>query len=231
MSTIKERSLETVSLHGFSNAGVPEKICHLDLHCYKDRQYILRMIVRAEGGKYQIPAELRWIRPMFNVALARQVVLLGIDHPFCYITVRRGLVDSQTDDEWHVDGFSTRTPHVPEQNYIWCSESGTEYSPTEVSFPDDFDPMIHNVNTYLQKFIDPARVRSCEVKTVYCLDPYLLHRRPACTSGTVRTFVRISFVPIEINDINNTQNPLLPREYTRDGVSHRNTLIAYGGNS
>jgi hypothetical protein len=43
----------------------------------------------------------------------------------------------------------------------------------------------------------------------------------------MRTFVRISFVPIEINDINNTKNLLIPRVYSGDGVAYRNRLINY----
>lgn len=39
--------------------------------------------------------------------------------------------------------------------------------------------------------------------------------------------VRLSFVPIEIDDVNNAQNPLLPRSYAHDGVAHRNRLETY----
>ena len=39
--------------------------------------------------------------------------------------------------------------------------------------------------------------------------------------------LRNSFTPIEINDFNNTQNPLIKREYTQDGVEFRNKLLEY----
>jgi len=64
---------------------------------------------------------------------------------------------------------------------------------------------------------------------MYAMDPYMLHRRPPQTEGMVRTFVRISYVPILINDVNNTPNPLLPIECDADGVANRNRLIAYSG--
>jgi len=34
----------------------------------------------------------------------------------------------------------------------------------------------------------------------------------------------VSFTPIEIDDLNNTENHLLPTNYKRDGVKFRNTL-------
>lgn len=225
MSTIKKRSSELVSLNGFRDAGIPEEFGYLELQCPEDRQYILRMVVRVEGKEYLFPPQFDWLRPMFDVSLSNQKAL-GVDHPFCYITVRHGIVNSEADDEWHVDGFSMRIPHVPEQNYVWCSKVGTEYAYTDVYFPTDFDPLVHNVHTFLERFVS-NEIGTCKEKTVYCLDPYLLHRRPARTNGIFRTFVRVSFVPIEIDDFNNTQNPLLPREYNRDGLEYRRTLKTY----
>jgi hypothetical protein len=44
--------------------------------------------------------------------------------------------------------------------------------------------------------------------------------------------VRLSYTPIEIADSNNTPNPLLPTNYTRDGVKDfRDTLVRYGEES
>lgn len=94
-------------------------------------------------------------------------------------------------------------------------------------FPDDFNPRIHNVNDYLSNFVDDEKITTLEDEFVYVMDPYILHRRPSSTFGKLRTFVRITFVPIEINDIRNTQNPLLPREYSEDGVEYRNSLLVY----
>ncbi len=192
-----------------------------------ERQYVLRMPVRVDGGAYRMPPELRWCRTILWQALAHQRTLRR-DHPFCYVTVRHGVVESVTDDEWHVDGFSTRVMHVPEQNYVWCSASPTEWAPMLVEFPADFDPLRHNVNHYLQRHVNPYAVRQLEPRLVYCMDPYVLHRRPPVAAGTPRTFVRVSCVPIEIDDHANTQNPRLPRTYTRSGVEHRNSLETYG---
>lgn len=59
-------------------------------------------------------------------------------------------------------------------------------------------------------------------------DPYIIHKRPTVPEGKVRTFVRVSHVPIEIPDVNNTQNPLMPKNYDRDGVKEfRDSLVDY----
>ena len=226
LTSIASRASQRLSLDGFANPGVPEKLRRLDLTPPAERQYILRMAIRAEGGAYLIPNELEWLKPLFFAALAHQDSL-GVDHPFCYFTVRHGLVDSATDDEWHVDGFSMKVPHGPEQNYVWCSHTGTEYAALQAAFPADFDPLRHNVNHFLAGLVDNEIVGACDAQTVYCMDPFLLHRRPAATAGIQRTFVRLSFVPIEIDDTNNTQNPLLPRSYSADGVAFRNRLATY----
>lgn len=224
--SITQRSTRLVNVGEFANTGVPEALGTLDLKCPEERQYILRMAIRAEGGQFIMPPAIQWLDKLLLKAFTHQF-RLKTNHPFCYVTVRHGLVESQTDDEWHVDGFSTREAHIPEQNYVWCSAVGTEYVPLEVQVPSAFNPLVHNVNLYLRDFIDADRIASCEAGKLYCFDPYILHRRPPTTAGMMRTFVRVSFVPIEINDVNNTQNPLLPRTYTRDGVQHRNTLTAY----
>jgi hypothetical protein len=97
----------------------------------------------------------------------------------------------------------------------------------QTQIPQDFDPLRHNINNYLAPLVDDSQVQQCVPGVLYCLDPYILHRRPQVVPGTMRTFVRVSFVPIEINDIHNSQNPLLPRIYSADGVAHRNTLTNY----
>jgi len=141
--------------------------------------------------------------------------------------VRHGEVRSVTDDEWHVDGFSTFITHIPESNYVAVNHTPTEYLVQPIEFPDDFDPLVHNVQWYIQNRAS-LDVRRLKPHTLYCFDPYFIHRRPSIEPGTHRTFVRVSFTPIEIADDANTPNPLLPmRVYERDGVTIRNALSDY----
>ncbi|MCK9532762.1 MAG: hypothetical protein M0R77_19945 [Gammaproteobacteria bacterium] len=220
---LDQRAHRLVNLKDFQTAGGPLSLGRLDLTPPTDEQYILRMVIRS-AGDYQIPDELDWVMPLIKLAQEHQKAI-NANHPYCYVTVRHGIVKSKRDDEWHVDGFSTKTPHNPEQNYIWANTDATEFADLNVTFPDDFDPRVHNINHYLEQFVE--EVQKADDETVYCMDPYILHRRPSSTTGTQRTFVRISFVPIEIDDILNTPNPLLPRTYTNDGLKFRSQLITY----
>jgi hypothetical protein len=222
------RAHQLVGLAGFRDAGLPIPTGNMVLDCPLGEQYILRMAIRADGGEFIVPSELGWIREALEASIQSQKTL-GVDHPFCYVTIRHGLVKSQTDDEWHVDGFSTKVPHLPEQNYVWTNHTGTECADLAVEFPADFNPLRHNVNGYLSRFVSPENVMALTPGVLYAMDPYMLHRRPPQTGGKVRTFVRITHVPIEINDVNNTVNPLLPRTCDANGVAYRNQLISYFG--
>ena len=214
--SIIERAKRIVSVSEFENNVQPIELSRIDVKCPHDNQYILRMCVSTDGVNYLIPDELKWLKPLFIEALTHQMNAVDVEKKFCYITVRHGLVTSVTDDEWHVDGFSTKIEHVPEQNYIWTNRIPTEYTNVSIKFPEDFDPLTHNINYYLQDNIT-EEVKQCKENVLYCMDPYILHRRPSVSTGTKRTFVRISFVPIMIDDVNNTQNPLLPQSYSHDG--------------
>lgn len=147
-------------------------------------------------------------------------------HPFVYVTVRHGEVTSTTDDEWHVDGFSMRKEHVPEQNYIFTDVFPTEYVDQSFPVPEDFDPMQHNLHWFLQDQVKTKNIKELPSKQWCLIDPYVVHRRPKVCSGTQRTFIRVSFVPIEIESDLNTPNPLLLcRRY--EGSDIRNRLIRY----
>lgn len=227
MQRISERARQVLGLGGYKYSATPENVDEISLSCPYEEQYILRMPIRVDGKEYKIPREIEWVIPMLSKAMDYQKTIVNIEHSFCYVTVRHGNVKSETDDEWHVDGFSTKISHIPEQNYIWSDIFPTQFVVQSFSFPEDFDPLRYNVNHFLESQIDVNNIRSCENNHIYCLDPYILHRRPHIPIENKRTFVRISFVPIEINDINNTQNPLIPRQYDKDGVLMRDELDLY----
>lgn len=223
--SIQDRSIRLVNTKEFRNNPLPEKVYTFSktLPHPKD-QYILRMCVKFNNSAIHLPDYLEWIRPLFNKALISQKQK-GVDHPFIYITVRNGRVKSKTDDHWHLDGFSTRKEHTPEQNYIYTNKYCTEYVKQSVEVPEELDPKVYNMNTFLSNFVKEDNVLQCEENTLYCIDPYVLHRRPNnVPEDFERVFVRISFVPIEIDDVNNTINPLMPIRCTKDGVKFRDGL-------
>jgi hypothetical protein len=192
----------------------------------EERQYILRMMVRSpESVTFRIPKELDWLAPTI-FKLNRIQVNSGLDNQFVYVTVRHGIVNSETDDIWHVDGFSMKIPHKPEQNYIWTNHSPTEFAAQPMLIPGDFDPMKHHLHWYLNENVRQENVRSLTHKAVFLFDPYFIHRRPKSVFGVSRTFWRISFVPIEIEDGECTQNPLMPvKTYANDDIRRR--LVKY----
>lgn len=168
----------------------------------------------------RIPEELAWTANLVCRAVMHQNHI-GSTNRFCYITVRHGHIRSSLDDVWHVDGFSMRTPHVPEQNYIWSSWNATEFGICPVELPEDFDPLVHNIQYFLQEEMDErGLIWQGKERHIYVADPYVIHRRPHSPEQVWRTFVRVSFTAIPIEDRNNYYNPALPDlHFDRDGLA------------
>jgi len=193
----------------------------------RDPQMILRMMIRnPTSNGWQIPNELKWLAPTIMDCNAIQESH-GVNNQYVYITVRHGPVITETDDLWHVDGFSMRVPHNPEQNYIWANCFGTEVLEQEMKLPLDFDAMKHNIHHYFQDQADERNIKTLLPNTLYVIDPYVIHRRPALPRNVYRTFFRISFVPIEIEDDTCTMNPMIPRVRPYGRKDIRETLIRY----
>lgn len=221
------RSRRGVSIREFGQKNGPVEVSQIKLSPPTERQYILRMLIDDPKGGLAIPPELKWIFPLYGQAYLFQSFMFGPVHPFAYVTIRHGEVTTKTDDVWHTDGFSVKKPHGPEHDYIWCSDSPTEFLPQAFTFPADFDPMKHNVHQYFQDHADESLKVTGKPDTIYLTDPYVVHRRAPDNVGTFRTFVRVSFVPIEIEDNKNTPNPLKPtRVYTNTDL--RLELSRYG---
>ena len=223
----KDRAHSTLNLAQYNKVNKLDCLSKVYLKCPLDRQYILRMLIRKGTDDFKVPPHLSWIARLLNVANEHQKKL-NVKHSFCYVTIRHGVVTTKTDDEWHTDGFSMNITHIPEQNYVWTNIKPTEYVEKAFDFPDDFDPSKHNINKFFQNRIEHRDIKIVKENNVYCMDPYIVHRRPTITDDMSRTFIRISFLPIEINDVNNSQNDLLPRLYEKDGVKEfRNKLVDY----
>lgn len=226
-----ERFLAPVNLEQFS------KTCNQPLYVgpaaesdFPD-QYILRMLVRSPYSKgFQLTRDIQWLAGLVQQADNFQQTNMGIRHPYTYVTVRTSNPTSAAAYDWHVDGFSTKYTHLPEANYVIVfGEHGTEYADQAFDFPKDFDPLKHNVHLFFQKRIDYSKVKTITPGILYYMDPYVVHRRTTKISLKRRCFVRISFTPIEIPDINNTVNPLISTaHYNYDGIKEfRNSLKDY----
>lgn len=222
------RLKSALNLKQFNQLNEPLDVGSLSLSIPEDRQYILRMVIKRPFEELAVPEDLLWTKPLVDLAFINQEKM-DIRHPFCYLTIRNGVVTSKTDDVWHVDGFSLQFSHLPEQNYIWASHTPTEYVTKKIDFPSDFDAFKHNIHHYFDDVItEQDEIKTIKPKTVYCMDPYIIHRRPNCEQNVERTFIRVTFSPIEIADKNNTVNPLMETNYTRDGIGDfRKNLIRY----
>lgn len=228
MYTLCQRARHVLDLKFFNQRNSPDFVSGYRVKCPYDHQYILRMIIRHGHGEFCLPYELAWATPIIMIANDYQERVVKIRHLACYITVRHGLVTSETDDVPHTDGFSTKINHLPEQNYIVTNVYPTRYISKAIEFPKDFNPLRHNVHKYIQTQVGTSDQRALGVNRIYCIDPYCIHLRPEVPEGTIRTFVRVSFVPIEIMDDTNTPNPLLPMPtYSRNGVVIRDKLQEY----
>lgn len=227
---MNKRFWSPVNLEQFSNVNPPIEIGKILVKPPKVEQMVLRMLVRSPYSEnIKLPSELKWLQSLIEKAEQFQFTI-GVRHPFLYITVRNGNVNSTLDDAWHTDGFSTKYHHLPEANYVWVnSDQPTEWVEQKFEFPLDFDALKHNVHLFCAKRVLQENIRRCKDKYLYFFDPYVVHRRPPITFGKWRTFVRISFTPIEIPDINNTLNPLIKTDhYIVDGVKNfRNSLLDY----
>lgn len=208
MSTIRDRATSDVGLEFFEHWNHPEDAGPLDLTPPTHSQYVLRCPVIIPGQGLSVPGDMQWTLPLYFQAQWQQFIR-GIKRKFCYITIRHGFIMSALDDEWHVDGFSTKIPHLPEQNYVWASTQPTEFISRPFTVPDDFDPRVHNLHHYIQDYVATnAPVVQLKPRRTYILDPYVIHRRPHIPEKLWRTFVRVSFTDIEINDRNNHVNPV-----------------------
>ena len=206
-----------------------------DLLCYSpenlpeniipENQYILRMMVCCPEYGLQIPPELNWLSATIHQTIAIQKHKFKL-HPYIYVTVRCGPVKTKTDDVWHVDGFSMKIPHTPEQNYIWADSEPTEILKQRIDIPSDFDPAKHNLHSWFQRNANETNAISAPAKKLLVIDPYIVHRRPVSSNGGVRKMFRISHIPIEIKDDTNTTNSLFPvKRY--NNIDIRKQLIEY----
>lgn len=232
-----KRAFTALNLKKFNANLSPDKVFEYKLNCPEEDQHILRMMVKEPHSEFMIPEELSWCRDLILKCNDTQKEN-NIRHGYCYVTVRHGIHKCTTEDIWHTDGYSEVITHIPEQNYIVTNgDFTTEYINMPIKFPKDFDALKHNIVTYINDKVNAiskedllSRIKKALPNTVYVFDPYVIHRRPPEAFGTKRTFVRVTFVPIEIHDDNCTINPLIAKtsvKYNRTADCTRNTLQDY----
>jgi hypothetical protein len=143
-----KRATRILNLESFSEFHTPILVKKVDnlINPYKE-QKILRMIIKEPFEEFRIPEELLWIKDLLDYANEHQKIL-NINSLYCYVTIRHGIVDTENDDLFHIDGFSMQYTHLPEQNYIWSNLFPTQYIAKAIEIPKDFNPLVHNIHKY-----------------------------------------------------------------------------------
>jgi len=198
------------TLDDFCELDVPEPISStfFDPTPPCDEQYILRLLLRPKYGSWVIPKDLFWLKGFLTYLTDLDAKDTGIVKSWCYLTIRHGPIQTYADTEWHFDGASFRTSVIPERNYVWMDKSPFQYKLGNLSFPEDFDPTRHCMFSFAESALSDSPILEAKERLWYRLTPFCFHRRnPQAESP--RTFIRISFMDIEIRDENNTPNPLL----------------------
>lgn len=218
MSHLNVRAWKPLNLQEYRHAHLPEYVAPCYLVFPENPLYILRMLIRSQNeDQYSAPDNLFFLKPFIDACIAYQKKYVRVRHPFLYLTVRHGPVVSETDDEWHVDGFSMKYNHLPEQSYIWANHSPTQFGTVELDIKG-FNPAKHNIHKLIQRH-NPLPAVGSRPNAIYCIDPYIIHRRPPnLNKDAWRSFVRVTFSPIEIRDVNNTLNPFVVSNNDFDGV-------------
>ena len=117
MMVLCERAKRNINLTDFQSASKPVE-CGTwvqDRITYPDTEElrVLRMLVKTPDSQLLLPPQLGWIRPTMEELFQNHYYNDLPTNVYVYVTVRHGITDIVTDDAWHVDGFSMRTPHAP----------------------------------------------------------------------------------------------------------------------
>lgn len=234
MSYIAHRAKSMLDVQNFNhipqNGFMPEFVGKMVIfEPNEENEEILRIPIQQPNTGLQIPNFLEWTREFIDRCLIFQKETIQIQQAFMYLTVRRGKCEIVDDDKWHTDGFSMNINHLPEQNYIFTNNQPTQFLPGPFEIPNDFDPLKHHLHEFINDYLTQNKtVISAEPNSIYCIDPYIVHRKPKLDKNIRRLFLRLTLCQIEIQDDLNAHNPLLPsKTFNRIGHKIRNSLQSY----
>jgi hypothetical protein len=181
----------------------------------------------SQSPNFQLPDYLLWLEK-FVIECLNHESKINSCRKLGYLTIRSGPVITKTDDQWHTDGFSTKICCKPQLSYFWSDRYPTQYVEFPFELPKDFNPLKHNLFSYLNNVLPiNQEVKQVGIQSINLFDPYVIHRRQPGISNKIRTFIRYTASEIYIPDINLTQNHLLSNPQTTNGVAFRNTLLDY----
>lgn len=194
---------------------------------------VLRCPIKTAGsGVVVLPSELAPLRPLVQHVCEIEQHAGPFQDFWCHISFERTEVQAgqhQRVPGWHVDGFQgPRLPaHRAEHSYLWADAHPTEYC-LQPFFVSHLDAGRHNIFAALEQQAHPGPVYAGLPHHVYLIDPYCVHRSPLLPEAGTRSFCRITFTELELEDADNTRNLSLDAAQAyAPRLDVRNRLHAY----
>lgn len=200
----------------------------------KMKENVLRLMVRKddENEPIWLPKQLLIFKDLILEAINYHRQYYEINkNAFIYLTVRSCTYDElfyKNSFSWHIDGFqgSKIKRHIIEQNIFWCNKSPTQFL-LQPFFCEGLNPSKHDINDFFDKQANDKFLINTFKNSLYCVNPYQVHRvNPKKYKGQ-RVFVRINFSPVVIEDPTNSLNPVLNDNLIQEHRDVRDFLRGY----
>jgi hypothetical protein len=186
--------------------GNPTRVIAVDAKIDEFMHYLYLPVMMPEEPFMAVPERLECIQPIINAAIVFETTICDQDlsEMYVYVSVRRGWATPDNPlnrPGWHCDGFGTN-----DINYVWWDGAGTRFA------IQDFDNITTDHEDSMGQFeaqIAPRNIVEFESKTLYRIDPYIVHATPAIEPpGQMRSFVKVSISPHRYNLLGNSHNYL-----------------------
>lgn len=190
----------------------------------KEVMYYLYMPVRMRSSDVMLPPNVECCREMILRAdiYARRHAR---HYKYAYLSARKGWATNDNPlnrPGWHCDGFGT-----DDLNFVWWTGPSTRFA------HQPFTGIVSDHSRSLTQFdeqIKPDCIVTYPEKTLFALDPSVVHATPIIEAPQMRQYIKVSFSDERYNLENNSHNylfdydwPMHSREALRNDP-HRNSL-------
>jgi hypothetical protein len=183
--------------------------------------YYLYLPIRMPSTELRVPRNLECLQPLIHASLQHASRLRRVRDDYVYISARKGWATPDNPlnrPGWHADGFGT-----DDLNYVYWVGPGTRFLVGDLGdVPADHAASLR-VFELLADWCPDKIITDLPEKTLYMLDPYVVHATPAITKPCWRQFIKISLSSHRYNLENNSHNylfdydwPLHSREEVRN---------------
>jgi hypothetical protein len=183
------------------------------------------VLMRKEHGDAQrVPSNVKLLQPLISSARSHAYRLTKRLYNYVYLSARKGWATPDNPlnrPGWHADGFGTT-----DLNYVWWTGPGTRFAEGDFGeVPNDHIKSLEYFTDVIDiKFNPGIRViANYPQKTLFCIDPSVVHAAPVIQSACWRQYVKISFSDERYNLGNNSHNymfdydwPMHSREVVRN---------------